>query len=71
MTPNEEDKNDAYEELINRMISLQSKFEHEMNALEGLINIAHKYAEDEDNDLAYLLGELKNKIKNIQKLVYQ
>jgi len=63
-----EHKQNTYEELTGKMVLLQSELEGKINTLQSLINIAHTYAEYENSDLAYILGELKNKIKDIQKL---
>lgn len=66
---NEEEWQESFEEVVSRMVMLQSKLEQEANALEGLIDIACRYVENENSNLLNLLKMLKDKASIIKNTV--
>lgn len=66
---NEEEWQESFEEVVSRMVMLQSKLEQEANALEGLIDIACRYVENENSNLLSLLKMLKDKASIIKNTV--
>ena len=57
------------EELLSRMLVLQSTLEYEANALDALIKTAYDYAKGKDQELVYLFDALKAKVDNIKYAV--
>lgn len=65
----EEEWQESFEEVVSRIVMLQSKLEKEANALEGLIEIACRCAENENSNLLSLLKMLKDKANIIKNTV--
>ena len=59
------------ETLMSEFLLVQSKLEHEVNALESLIKIAKNQAENEDSELTCLIDALQNKAENIRNTVFE
>lgn len=62
-------KNYTLEELLSKMLVLQSTLEYEANALDALIKTAYDYAKGKDKELVYLFDTLKSRIDNIKHAV--
>ncbi len=61
--------NYTLEELLSKMLVLQSTLEYEANALDALIKTAYDYAQNKDKELVYLFDALKSKVDNIKRVV--
>lgn len=62
-------ENYTLEDLLARILVVQSKLEYEANALEALIKTAYHYAETKDQEFIYLLDTLKSKTETIKNTV--
>lgn len=57
------------EELLSKLLVVQSKLEYEANALDALIKTAYRYAENKDEELRYLFDAFKAKAEAIKNAV--
>lgn len=62
-------ENYTMEELLSKLLVVQSKLEYEVNALDTLINTAYCYAENKDEELRYLFDAFKAKTEAIKSTV--